>query len=160
MRMLILLLLAVQSAYLFAQPATLAESDKAAIKATLERETSCYYTGDYDCWLSCWSRDADIAAFVAKDGHVYERISWKTWSEGVQSDLRGRTAPDPTITRRDNFNFLALGDAEVACYFDAYNTLEDKCTYSREIRILRKENGQWKLVFMSALFDSHRGCGG
>lgn len=142
----------------FAQ-ATLTDEDKAAILAVIEQETRCYYNNDYDCWLECWSQDPQTSAFVATGGAVYERVSWQVWSEGVKEDMRNRSAPDPVITRRENFDFILLGDEEVICHFDAYSIREKECGYSKEIRALRKEAGRWKITLMTAMFDNTRKCG-
>ena len=139
--------------------ATLSEADKAAIVAVIEQETRCYSNNDYDGWLTCWSQHPESSAFVATGGAVYERVSWKVWSDGVMGDMRNRTGPDPVTTRRENIGFIVLGTEEVMCHFDAYSIRGQECSYTKEIRALRKEAGRWKLCFMTAMADSNRKCG-
>lgn len=138
--------------------ATLTDDDKAAILAVIEQDTRCYYSNDYDCWLECWSQHPQTSAIVTHAGVVYERVSWQVWSEGVQGDMRNRTAPDLLTTRRENFIFIPLGDQTVVCHFDAYSIREKACSYSKEIRVMQKEASRWKITFMSALTDDSRKC--
>lgn len=139
--------------------ATLSDDDKAAILSVIEQETRCYYNNDYDCWLECWSQDPQTSGFVATGGAVYERVSWQVMSEGAQGDIRNRKAPDPVITRRENHGFIVLGAEEVICHFDAYNIREKECSFSKELRAMRKEGGRWKITLMTAMFDTTRKCG-
>lgn len=153
------LLLVIQCVFTaaFGQSA-LKEKDKEAILAVIEQDTRCYYNNDYECWLECWSSNPQTSAFVATGGAVYERVSWQVWSEGVKSDMQNRAAPELLTTRRENFGFIILGDKEVLCHFDAYSIREKECTYTKEIRALRKESGRWKLTLMTAMFDQTRKC--
>jgi hypothetical protein len=159
MKILTLLLLATQFVFASANgQSELTEADKAAILAVIDQDTRCYYNNDYDCWLECWSQHPQTSAFVASSGSVFERVSWKAWSEGVQGDMRDRKAPESISTRRENIGFIILGDQEVLCHFDAYSIKEKECTYSKEIRALRKESGRWKLTLMTCMFDNARKC--
>jgi hypothetical protein len=137
------------------------QQEQAEIIRTLEGESACYYAGDYDCWQSYWVQDSTTASFVAGEGLVYGRVSWDAHSEGAKNDIKNREGFYASKVRQENYRFVFMAPTAAAVYFDGYHYGEkDSCTYSREIRILEKRNGQWKLVLMTTLYDAKRGCGG
>jgi hypothetical protein len=134
--------------------------EQEAIKATLRRETDCYMKADFDCWKDCHSQKAAMG-IVYWDG-LWERNGWKELEEYTKKDFQAfKENPNntPPAIEWDNFQFYFMGDKHVLVWYEQYSTQADKsCIFSREVRVMEKEEGKWRIVLMNAIYDPKKPC--
>jgi hypothetical protein len=135
--------------------------EKAAIVSTIEMETACYWRSDYECWSKAWSKN-QVLWFVYW-GELYEFLSFDELDEDTKNAFKiaNEKNEDPGMQQvvRDNFNFHFLEPHIAMVWFDQFSTdKEGKCTYSREVRVTEKEDGQWRFVLMNALYAPSKPC--
>jgi hypothetical protein len=119
-------------------------NDTLAIKQLLEKESATWRSGDTNAHAACW--------------HIqpYSKILVSTPS-GQCLDIPPESIvhPSATVTGRggtstnSNYNFSIHGDNAWVSHDEKSTAKDGTISYSHEIRILEKINGQWKLVAQS-----------
>lgn len=136
------------------------EAEKKAVLATLEQETTCFYKRDYACWKETWAQtDYVFHAWNLGDGTYEASVGWKQVDERIGKFIRENPVPSggsshPKVERR-NMLFKFYGNNMVYMTWDQYNSDKEVKNYqqSKEVRLLEKQNGKWKIINMSALWD-------
>lgn len=125
------------------------EAEKEAIRKVLDEETQFFYSRDYTKWASCWSHQPDVYfAFSSKNDYVM-RKGWEEVDDHIKNYMRNNPDPHSPPIERSNFVFHLQGNLAWV-YFD--NREGD--IYGRQQRVLRKENGVWKLINVTAFDES------
>ncbi len=136
------------------------EKEKAAIMATIERETECFFKSDYECWKTTYAQtDYAFQAWSNADGTFDAKTGWQEVDEKIGKYIRENPVPGvgsihPKVERR-NMIVKFYGDQVAYMIWDQYNIRQDLKNYahSKEIRIMEKIDGQWKIVNVSAFWD-------
>lgn len=136
------------------------EAEKKAVLATLEQETSCFYKRDYACWKETWAQTEYVfQAWNNADGTFDSSVGWKQVDERIGKFIRENPVPQggsshPKV-ERPNMIFKFYGNNMVYMTWDQYNSDKEVKTYrvSKEVRLLEKQNGKWKIVNVSAFWD-------
>jgi len=123
--------------------------DKAAIKSVIEKQIDAYRSRDLQGEMALWLESEDVMK-VTDQGKCIR--GWK--------NLRNRYATlfaDPDFiklgectTTTDNFNFVFYGDLAWVVHNqqDVYKRgLRQKTLLTIQTRILKKIDGQWKILF-------------
>lgn len=121
-----------------------AQSDTTAIKNLLQREAATYRSGDVKGHAACWEL------------RPYSRIL-VSLPDGRSLDVPPSAVVDPPGGRMgnggaavmSNFRFHVYGREAWVSHDEESTDREGKKSYSREIRMLEKVHGQWKLVGQS-----------
>lgn len=136
-------------------------AEKKAILAALEQETDCFYKRDYDCWKAAWVQaDYVFQAWNNADGTFDSSVGWQQVDARIGKYIRehplqaGMNTFHPKVERR-NMVFKFYGDNMVYMTWDQYNSDEEVKNYmlSKEIRLLEKQGGKWKIVNVAAFWD-------
>lgn len=133
--------------------------EEKAILNTIEQETRCFFEKDYICWQNAYAhKDYATQVWNNDDGTINAKVGWDMIHEATRTFLRNNPGPGggyPRIERKNMF-FKIYGDEGAYVTWDQYNSDKDEEVFyrSKEIRVLEKDNGRWKIVNVSAFWDT------
>jgi hypothetical protein len=115
--------------------------ETSAIKTLIERETSTWRLGDIKGHADCWQIQP------------YTRILVST-EEGVTLDIPPNTIINPTpdimgdksVSVNTNYKISVNGNSAWSSHNQETTSTDGIKSYSYEMRMLEKINGQWKIV--------------
>jgi hypothetical protein len=122
------------------------EEEKAAILHALNSETKAAFDRDYDAWQGRWVHSpAAVKTYMNfADSTFSESVGWTGISRFVKAYLEAHPVPEPVP--------VPVADIEVRLYGDgAYVTFRQMDSLrglKREMRIMEKTEGQWKIAGM------------
>ncbi len=119
-------------------------NDSSAIKMLLEKESATWRSGDSTAHAACWKVQP------------YSRILVST-SDGKSFDVPPEMIMHPSAgmmgkggtSVNTNYTFSIHGNDAWVSHNEESTAADGTKTYSREIRLLEKINGEWKLVGQS-----------
>lgn len=118
------------------------KKEEAAIKELLEKEAATWRSGDHVAHASCWSVKPYSFCWVSTlEGKMIDVP--KTDIVSTSGDAPGGSAV------LSNFKIQIDGDHAWVSHDELSTDTVGKKTASKEIRLLEKEQGQWKLVGQS-----------
>lgn len=131
------------------------------IMKTIERETSCFFKRDFECWKNCYVDEAyAMQAWNNEDGTFDATVGYDTIAKHTQDYFakypleKNQTASHPEVLRK---NFTTKFYTDSLCYmiWDQYNKTErvNGYIYSKEIRLMEKRGADWKIVNVAAFWD-------
>ena len=132
-------------------------TELAAIMATIEAETKCFFQRDFDCWKNHWVNE--VYAFQSwnnGDGTFDAANTFDTLAQRAQTYFKtnpvkdGKTASHEKVTRK-NIVHKFYGDKVAYLFWDQYNLYNTNSTYnhSKDVRLMEKVGDQWKIVNVS-----------
>jgi hypothetical protein len=135
-----ILLLASCSFYCTAQQT----DEEAAIKKLLEKESATWRSGDVKAHADCWKIQPYSRILVSTgDGTVIDVPPAFIINPSPNAMGNGGAAVN------SNYKFSINGNNAWVSHDEASTNKEGNVTYSYEMRILEKINGEWKLVGQS-----------
>jgi hypothetical protein len=139
-------------------PALDEKKELEAIMQTIRSETDCFFKRDYACWKDNFiQRDYAFQAWSNPDGTFDAKQSWKKVDEQVGKYIRENKVlgTEHNSVERRNLVHKFYGDNAVFLVWDQYNSTPSgkKYYHSKEVRVMEKENGKWKIVNVSAFWD-------
>jgi hypothetical protein len=136
------------------------QSEVATIMQVIANESIAFWDKDFDAWAQCWAHTAYIrrTGWWARGGiNVIE--GWDQLSTLVKETMIANPEPNPTAAqvRRENMT-LRIGENMAWVTFDQYGEdtgdLDmDMAGLSREMRVLEKQIGEWKIVYVNWLLE-------
>lgn len=129
--------------------------EKAAIQSVIAKETECYYQQDFECWKNTYLQSPAFRKFGYWEGYPH-KVTANIGFESLAQEKKKQFDADETlwqnsIEERTNENFRISHD--MAWYTFEQNSYEKDTRKflgkSLETRILEKENGEWKIAFLS-----------
>lgn len=135
------------------------QKEKDAILATIEKETKSFFARDYKSWSSTYAQtDYAFQGWSNADGTFDASVGWKgidnTVGKYITDNPEPQSSSHPTVERK-NIMYKFYGDN--ACYltWDQFNSNKegDNFHHSKEVRIMEKINGEWKIVCVAAFWD-------
>lgn len=143
------------------KPTFYTESETEAIRLVLEKETDCFFKGDYECWKAQWSHQPTAMQAWNNDDHTFNAaLGWenidkqgKDWIEKYYKN--GENIIHPAV-KRESLTTNFLNDSIAFVTWLAHNADADKklAQISRETRIMVKEKDGWKIYNVSSYWDS------
>ncbi|MGN7782873.1 hypothetical protein ACTJIJ_00040 [Niabella sp. 22666] len=135
------------------------QAEKDAILAIIEKETASFFARDYNAWKSTYAQtDYAFQAWSNKDGTFDASVGWNGIDNTVGKYINDNPEPQSSshpIVERKNIKYKFYGPD--ACYltWDQFNSNKegDNFHHSKEVRVMEKENGQWKIVCVAAFWD-------
>ncbi|MBE2198812.1 MAG: nuclear transport factor 2 family protein [Anaerolinea sp.] len=136
------------------------QNDITAIMQLVADESSAFWNKDFEAWAQCWLHTAYIRmmGWWARGG-VTVIEGWEALSDQVQTTMAAHPEPNPTAAhvRRENVN-LRISENMAWLTFDQYgqdtgDLAMDMPGLSRETRILEKQHGEWKIVYVNWLLE-------
>lgn len=137
------------------------KAETAAMMQVIENETTHFYNGKYDPWAAQWSHDpAAMQVWNFEDGSFKEAMGWgsinrqgKEWIETYYKN--GENIIHPFV-KRENLAVRFFSDSIAYLTWKQYNADKEKShfTVSREIRLMKKEEGTWKILTVAAFWNA------
>jgi hypothetical protein len=132
-----------------------------AIMQVIENETKSFFDGNYDAWAKGWShQDYAMQAWKNGDGSSDAAIGWekinsqgKNWIETYYKS--GKNVIHPVVKmQKPKVKFF--NEKVAYLIWEQYNADKDLKAYrvSQETRIMEKEIDGWKIVNVSAFWDT------
>jgi len=137
--------------------------EKKAIMQTIENETNCFFKGDYDCWKENFIQ-TDYAFQVWSDagGSFDPKIGWKEVDDKIGKYIKdnkiGEGGSNNPKVLREGMIVKFYGDNVAYLIWHQYNTDKSMKHYihSTETRLMEKQDGKWKIVNVTALWDRNQ----
>jgi hypothetical protein len=136
-------------------------TETAAILQVIEKETSCFFAGNYECWAQNWSHEPyAMQAWNNDDGSMDAAISWekinaqgKDWIEKYYKN--GKEVIHPVV-KKEKPQVKFFNDRTAYLIWKQYNADKENKYYklSQETRIMEKVADGWKIVNVSAFWNS------
>jgi hypothetical protein len=146
------------------QPAPKAFDEAAetqAIMKVIDGETDRFFHGDYEGWTKHWSHEAyAFQAWNNSDGSADAAVGWdkinsqgKGWIETYYKN--GENVIHPVVRKEKPF-VKFLGENFAYLIWKQYNADKDKTYFrtSQETRLMEKDKEGWKIVNVSAFWDT------
>ena len=134
-----------------------------AIMKVIEGETECFFKGDYECWAKFWSHEKyAMQAWNNDNGTADAALGWdkinsqgKDWIEKYYKNGQAIIHP---VVRREKPLVKFFNDKAAYLTWKQYNADKEKTLFrsSQEIRIMEKQDDGWKIVNVSAFWDTER----
>lgn len=134
--------------------------ETAAIMAVIKNETSSFFDGDYESWVTNWSHSPyAVQAWNNSNGTSDAAVGWdaihhqgKNWIETYYKNGKVKIHPEYKTTKP---LVTFFGTDAAYLIWTQYNADPEKKFYrvSHESRIMQKENNEWKIVNVSAFWD-------
>jgi hypothetical protein len=125
-------------------------ADEEAIKKVVLAETDFFFARDYKGWESTFAQASGaVQIWNNSDGSYTHAIGWQTISENVRAFMEEHPEPDTTPLFRENFTFQHFGHVALVT-FDKYMGDREKVKPIKEIRVVERQDGKWKIVCVAA----------
>ena len=136
------------------------QSEIEAILKVIVGESTAFWNKDFEAWAQYWVHAPYIRSMGwYPAGGVSYVAGWDTLSTHTREHLAKDPIPNPNAAkvRRENFNIRISGDSAWVT-FDQYGEETGQPNFdmpgrSRETRILEKQDGQWKFVYVGFLLE-------
>lgn len=142
-------------------PAVNEEAETVAIMAVIEKETDCFFRADLECWSQQWVHEPYVMqAWNNDDGTYSATIGWdsiqahaKAWFATYYAD--GDSIIHPFV-KREKPVVKFLNPQTAILTYKQYNADAQKKFFkaSQESRLLEKREDGWKIIHMTAFWDS------
>ncbi|QIP17072.1 hypothetical protein G8759_32765 [Spirosoma aureum] len=130
---------------------SVAQSDEAAIKNSIEAEKIASDAADYKTYKSYWA-NVPYASFLIFGEQVYGDSLWQ-----LMDKVWATRKPAKVNTIRTHWNIRMKGEAAYVTFSQRAENQETKVILeSAEARYLEKIAGQWKIVSVVAMFKPSR----
>ncbi len=137
------------------------KAETEAIMNVIKGETDCFFKGDYECWAKHWSHEPyAVQAWNHDDGTANAAVGWekintqgKDWIEKYYKN--GEIVIHPVV-RKEKPVVKFFNDTSAYLMWKQYNSDSEKKFFrtSHEMRIMEKETDGWKIVNVSAFWDT------
>jgi hypothetical protein len=136
------------------------EKEKSAILATFTAETENFFKRDYEGTIKFFISDEYLFhAWNNPDGTFNATVGWSALSEKYKNHFHNNpvvpgTSNHPRVERR-NMTFKFFSPEVAFVIWDQYNSDKEmkNFKFSKETRIMEKQNGLWKIANMTAFWD-------
>lgn len=132
-----------------------------AIIKVIENETKCFFDGNYACWATNWShQNYAMQAWNNDDGTFDAAIGWekinaqgKDWIEKYYQN--GKNVIHPVV-KKEKPLVKFFNEKTAYLIWKQYNADKENKFYriSQETRLMEKEPDGWKIVNVSAFWNS------
>lgn len=118
--------------------------DTTAIKQLLERESATWRSGDVKAHAACWQVQPYSTILVSTvDGKAFAAPASMMINPPTNMMGKGGSA------KNSNYKFSVHGNDAWVSHDEVSTAVDGTQSYSHEMRILEKINGEWKLVAQS-----------
>jgi len=133
----------------------------AAIMKVIENETKCFFDGNYECWANNWSHeDYTFQGWNNSDGSTDAAIGWekinKQGKEWIEKYYKNGEKVIHPIVKKEKPLVKFFNEQTAYLIWKQYNGDQDKKFYriSQETRLMEKQSDGWKIVNVTALWDT------
>lgn len=134
------------------------EKEKKAIFNVIENETKSFFARDYNAWKANYAQtDYAFQAWSNNDGTFDSNVGWDDINKQIGRYISDNPEPVSShpIVERKNVKFKFFDDNVAYLTWDQFNSdkMEKNFHHSKEVRLMEKIDGQWKIVCVSAFWD-------
>ncbi len=134
------------------------EKEKQAIKNVIENETESFFGRDYEAWKANYAQtDYAFQAWSNDDGTFDSNVGWEDINKQIGKYIEDNPEPISShpIVERKNMLYKFYGDNVAFLTWDQFNSDQDEKNFhhSKEVRLMEKIDGKWKIVCVSAFWD-------
>ncbi|GGG81877.1 hypothetical protein GCM10007415_13270 [Parapedobacter pyrenivorans] len=134
------------------------QQEKDAVLATIEKETEAFFARDYDNWKSTYvQEDYAFQAWSNRDGTFDSSVGWENIDNTVGKYIHDNPEPVSShpIVERKNITFKFYDENVAYLTWDQFNSDREGEVFfhSKEVRLMEKIDGVWKIVCVSAFWD-------
>lgn len=122
------------------------EQEQKAIRQVVDNETIYFYARDFKNWASCWSHQADVYFSATSRENYTIKKGWEAVSDNMKLYFQNNPDPHHPPIERSNFAYHIQGNLAWVYYDNREGN-----SYGKQQRVLRKENGQWKIINMTTI---------
>jgi hypothetical protein len=123
------------------------QSDTTKIKEVVQSETELFYARRFDDWQKLWKHSNDASwIYSGFKSAVEAKEGWDSIKFFLREFVKKNPAPQNIKSEKINYRFRFTGKSQVWLTFDAVRTGEGPIHKTHEVRILEKENNDWKIV--------------
>ena len=120
------------------------QSEKETIIALLEKESATWRSGDVEAHASCWAiRPYSRILVSTQDGNSIDV------PPGIMLNPPANIIGNGGTSKNSNYKMNISGNHAWVSHDEESTTKEGVTTYTYELRVLEKIDGQWKLVGQS-----------
>ncbi|MBK8054626.1 MAG: hypothetical protein IPK35_15515 [Saprospiraceae bacterium] len=132
---------------------------KKDILNAIEQETKCFFERNYDCWAEHWSHKAyAYQAWNNSDGSVGVAAGWTEIDKqsGEYIKLHKADGTSHPEVKRDTIRWKFFSDSLAFLMWKQYNADRDGKAFqvSYETRLMEKSDNKWRILNVSAFWDS------
>ncbi len=132
---------------------------KKEILSTIEQETKCFFARDYNCWAEHWShKEYAYQAWNNSDGTVGVAAGWDAINKQSGDYIKNNVVAGSShpVVKRGTIQWKFYNDSLAYMIWTQYNADRDGKAYhaSYETRLMEKSEDRWRILNMSAFWDS------
>ncbi len=130
------------------------ESEKAAIKATIEKSSIAFIEKDYESMVSCWVNDASATRINAtKEGYDFLE-GWEEQAIRYKNYFEDDPEPASYLEIFSNYRIKVYAD-NAHVIVDRHHITEDGDSTSNALHTyhLEKDDGQWKIACLTTVMS-------
>lgn len=131
------------------QPDPALEEQK--IKKAIEKETQAFLDNDFKAWCSSYVQAPYAQLLGVDQNSVTELVGWQAMETALGQAIKGEPKPSDTKITRKNFIIRNYGTGAWVTYDQWWGVDPEKnpdYKPTKQLRILEKVGGEWKLIFM------------
>lgn len=128
-------------------------AERESIKDVILAETDLFFARDFEGWANTFVPAPDaLQIWNNADGSYTRNEGWETIGKNIKAFMENNPEPDATPLWRENFNYRFYGDAAFVT-FDKYMGDRDEARLIKEVRVVEKHDGEWKIVLVAAFMN-------
>ena len=135
-------------------------NDAKAIMEVIAAESVAFWDKDFEAWSRCWLHTpyVRVMGWWARGGITVTK-GWETLSNRIREVMTENPEPNPTASnvRRENIELRIDGNMAWLTFDqfgeDTGDLQMDMPGLSHETRILEKQDGEWKIVYVNWLLE-------
>jgi ketosteroid isomerase-like protein len=130
----------------FAQTAGSSKTDEMAIRKVLEAESMAAKNADYNSWIKCFARTADVAFGYHPELPDYMIRGYEELAAFGKKFFPPEPKPNKETFTFENFRVRIQGNTAFASYLQVSTQEDGKQQRFQKGEYLEKINGEWKMI--------------
>lgn len=128
-------------------PSASAQGAEALIIETLEKETKYFCERNLEKWQEQWSHKPYVSKMYAGNTEFREFIGWEAINQNTVDHIKAFPEEIPIPVSHRDYSIELLGESALVFYSNTNAT-----GTVREIRLMVKQDGKWKIVRMQTIY--------
>ncbi len=124
-------------------------SDEIAIRKVIRTETEAFHAGNAEVWQQTWLHDARATRTIVVNNACKTTRGWNQFGPGYVQAFKQHWDAPPIDLRSDNYLVRTSGDlawVEYDQYVCPKGADPKQRTFTREYRVMVRQNGAWKIA--------------
>lgn len=138
---------------LFSQNEKLSRIEKDIVQV-IENESRFFWARDYKNWKKTWVHTEYVSWTVSSRDGIRQYASWKSWKNEVKSlfETNPEALPYDGEVKKYDYEIRIYGDGAWVSFEQ-----DNKGVITRELRIMEKHRGVWKIAMAQIFHDVNEG---